>query len=171
MRVQTLFAAVVIAWCLSAEAGKAHAQNFFGGNNTAFDPEISIVESGAKLDVTATVSADRKYVTMTMQPQVATLINMRTFTFQGPGGVVGFNNPGHLPGPHRVDPRTPNVGNRPRGPLMPALANPRPTGLPPVLLREGMTRLSSPAPTTQPADSAVPLEAGRDLPTGSSSGR
>jgi hypothetical protein len=76
----------------------ARAQVF--GNNALFEPEISVVNSGAKLDAQATVSADRKYVTLTMQPQNAQLLALRTFQFQAggnnpvlPGGVVGGVNP------------------------------------------------------------------------------
>jgi general secretion pathway protein D len=58
------------------------------GNNTAtFEPEISVVESGVLLDVQATVSADRKYVTMTLRPQLAQLLNIFNFTFQSQGTV------------------------------------------------------------------------------------
>jgi len=39
-----------------------------------FDPTLSIVNSGVILDVEATVSADRRYVTMTVQPSLATLV-------------------------------------------------------------------------------------------------
>ena len=49
------------------------------------------------LDVQATVSADRKYVTLTLRPQLATLVALRDFTFQqgagtttaGAGGGIG----------------------------------------------------------------------------------
>lgn len=68
-----------------------------GVSSSLFEPEIDIVESGAKLDVQATVSADRKYVTMTMRPQNAQLLALRTFAFQTGanvgGGVVGGVNP------------------------------------------------------------------------------
>jgi hypothetical protein len=65
------------------------------GNNSLFEPTIDVVNSGAKLDVQATVSADRKYVTMTLRPQTAELLQLRTFQFQGggniglPGGFIG----------------------------------------------------------------------------------
>jgi type II secretory pathway component GspD/PulD (secretin) len=74
------------------------------GNNTAtFEPEIDIVESGVLLDVQATVSADRKYVTMTLRPQLAQLLGIFNFAFQtssttivgGTGNVVGG---GSVPG-------------------------------------------------------------------------
>jgi general secretion pathway protein D len=53
------------------------------GNNTAlFEPEIDVVSSGVVLDVQATVSADRKYVTLTLRPQLAQLLNLFTFEFQ-----------------------------------------------------------------------------------------
>ena len=51
-------------------------------NAVAFNPRISIVESGVLLDVQATVSSDRKYVTLTLRPQLQTLIDLLPFTFQ-----------------------------------------------------------------------------------------
>jgi general secretion pathway protein D len=53
-----------------------------GNNSSNFEPEVDIVESGVLLDVQATVSADRKYVTMTLRPQLAQLLNLFTFAFQ-----------------------------------------------------------------------------------------
>ena len=38
------------------------------------------------LDVAATVSADRKYVTLTLRPQLSTLVALRDFTFQSNAG-------------------------------------------------------------------------------------
>ena len=70
----------------------------FGGA-AIFEPEIDIVNSGQILDVQATVSHDRKYVTMTMRPQSSQLLSIQTFTFQTaagvplPAGVVGGVNP------------------------------------------------------------------------------
>jgi general secretion pathway protein D len=58
-----------------------------------FDPEISTVQSGVLLDVSATVSADRKYVTMTLRPQLAQLLQLAEFTFQVGGGGTGGANP------------------------------------------------------------------------------
>jgi general secretion pathway protein D len=46
------------------------------------------------LDVQATVSADRKYVTLTLRPQLATLIALREFTFQSSSANVGTNTGG-----------------------------------------------------------------------------
>jgi general secretion pathway protein D len=48
----------------------------------AFNPTIGLVQSGVLLDVQATVSSDRKYVTLTLRPQLATLIDLLPFTFQ-----------------------------------------------------------------------------------------
>ena len=38
--------------------------------------------AASSLDVQATVSADRKYVTLTLRPQLSTLLALREFTFQ-----------------------------------------------------------------------------------------
>jgi hypothetical protein len=64
-----------------AQAARAQVPFFYPGA-TAFTPEISIVETGALSDVQATVSADQKYVTLTMRPQNTTLLSLRSFTFQ-----------------------------------------------------------------------------------------
>jgi len=48
-------------------------------NAIAFDPTISFVPTGTVLDVEATISADRRYVTMTVRPQIARLIRLLTF--------------------------------------------------------------------------------------------
>jgi general secretion pathway protein D len=53
-----------------------------GNNTSAFEPEVDVVASGVLLDVQATVSADRKYVTLTLRPQLAQLLNLFTFNFQ-----------------------------------------------------------------------------------------
>src|SRR5206468_2928173 len=58
----------------------------------AFNPTIGLVQSGVILDVAATVSADRKYVTLTLRPQLATLLQLAEFTFQV--GAPPVNNGG-----------------------------------------------------------------------------
>ena len=63
-----------------------------GTGTGIFDPEIDVVESGVLLDVSATVSADRKYVTLTLRPQLTTLIQLAEFTFQV-GAAGGVDNP------------------------------------------------------------------------------
>lgn len=62
-----------------------------GTGVATFAPTVSIIESGVILDVTATVSADRKYVTLTLRPQLSTLLDLKSFTFQtgSVGGGVG----------------------------------------------------------------------------------
>jgi len=57
-------------------------------------PQIGNINTGAVLDVRATVSADRRYVTMTLQPGVGRLLDIQTFLFTtGPNvgaGASGF---------------------------------------------------------------------------------
>jgi type II secretory pathway component GspD/PulD (secretin) len=60
-----------------------------GTGTSAFTPTISIVETGVLLDVQATVSADRKYVTLTLRPQQSNLLALQTFTFQGGNTAAG----------------------------------------------------------------------------------
>lgn len=52
-----------------------------GQNAIGFDPTISIVDSGVSLIVTATASADRKYVTMNLRPRLQRLLNLVPFVF------------------------------------------------------------------------------------------
>ena len=59
----------------------------------AFNPTIGLVQSGVLLDVQATVSSDRKYVTLTLRPQLATLIDLLPFTFQSTEGTAGTTQP------------------------------------------------------------------------------
>jgi hypothetical protein len=86
---------VVGLFCLmTARPAAAQAPPFFGRGATIFDPEIGVVQSGVLNDVQATVSADRKYVTMTMRATDAQLLALREFTFQvgnggAPQGFVG----------------------------------------------------------------------------------
>ena len=66
-------------------------------NSAGFDPTISVVQSGVILDVEATVSADRRYVTMTVRPSLSVLpANFRTIeqstTLVQPGQEVGSVN-------------------------------------------------------------------------------
>jgi hypothetical protein len=88
----TPMAAFVALICLmGANPAAAQVPPFFGRGATIFDPEIGVVQSGILNDVQATVSADRKYVTMTMRPQNAQLLALREFTFQvGNGAPRGF---------------------------------------------------------------------------------
>ncbi len=51
-------------------------------NAVAFNPQVSLFPSGVVLDVQATVSADRKYVTLTLRPTLTTLLALIPFTFQ-----------------------------------------------------------------------------------------
>jgi hypothetical protein len=101
---------MVIALLLSPITALAQ---FSGG--AIFEPEIGVVNSGAVLDAQATVSADRKYVTMTMRPSVSQLLALRTFQFQGfgnvPGGTVGGVNP-VVAGVVDVMPQRPNAPMR-----------------------------------------------------------
>ncbi len=53
-------------------------------------PQTATVDSGAVLDVTATVTADRRYVTMTLRPGVTRLLDMQTIPFSGGGAGGGL---------------------------------------------------------------------------------
>lgn len=57
----------------------------------AVAPVIGTIDSGAVLDVNATVTADKRYVTMTLRPGVTRLLDLQTFPFSGgaAGGGIG----------------------------------------------------------------------------------
>ena len=61
-------------------------------NAVGFDPTIDVIESGVLLDVQATVSSDRKYVTLTLRPQLARILNIFTFTFASSQVTSGSTN-------------------------------------------------------------------------------
>src|SRR5436190_2577876 len=87
-------AAALAAVCL---VSPVRAAPFFQPQGNSFTPQIDVVSSGALLDVQGTVSADRKYVTITARPQLSNLVALRDFTFQnGNNGTVGL--PGTGPG-------------------------------------------------------------------------
>ena len=57
----------------------------------AVAPVIGTIDSGAVLDVNATVTADKRYVTMTLRPGVTRLLDLQTIPFSGgaAGGGIG----------------------------------------------------------------------------------
>lgn len=69
----------------------ANLQPVVGTGAIAQAPTIGTINSGAVLDVTATVSADKRYVTMTLRPGVTRLLDMQTIPFSGgaAGGGIG----------------------------------------------------------------------------------
>jgi len=53
-------------------------------------PQTATIDSGAVLDVTATVTADKRYVTMTVRPGVTRLLDLQTIPFSGGASGGGF---------------------------------------------------------------------------------
>jgi hypothetical protein len=86
------FVAAMFLTVLACACPRAMAQGFMGGG-TAYDPEVGVVESGAKLDATATVSADRRYVTITARADNSDLRELVLFPVVDIG-FVGGANPG-----------------------------------------------------------------------------
>jgi general secretion pathway protein D len=54
-----------------------------GTDAQGYDPTVDVIQSGVVLDVAATVSADRKYVTLTLRPQLSRIIGIQTFPVFG----------------------------------------------------------------------------------------
>lgn len=106
-QILTLMGLMVFAAC-----GHARAQvPFFGGGSVAFDPEVSVISSGALLDAQATISADRKSVTLNMRPQLSRLQSLQRFPVSAivNGGFVGGVN---LPAGNAVQRNAPSDNPR-----------------------------------------------------------
>lgn len=80
-------------------------QNFVGSlqpvvatGAVAQAPIINTIDSGAVLDVTATISANKRYVTMTLRPGVTRLLDLQTFPFGGGAAGGGFGGSAGLNG-------------------------------------------------------------------------
>jgi len=77
---------VVASLCLGPITARAQ----FGGA-AIFEPEIGIVNSGVVMDAQATVSADRKYVTMNMRAAQSQCWRCTPFNFKAWGmGLAGW---------------------------------------------------------------------------------
>ena len=66
-----------------------------GQGAVGYTPQIETVQQGRTLTVTATVSPDRRYVTMTIEPQTSEIAAIDTFGVQSGGvnaGVLGVGN-------------------------------------------------------------------------------
>ncbi len=53
-------------------------------------PQVGTIDSGAVLDVNATVTPDKRYVTMTVRPGVTRLLDLQTIPFSGGASGGGF---------------------------------------------------------------------------------
>lgn len=60
----------------------------------AVAPVTNVIDSGAVLDVNATVTADKRYVTMTLRPGVTRLLDLQTIPFSGGAAGGGFGGGG-----------------------------------------------------------------------------
>jgi hypothetical protein len=88
-RLTTLaFAAAALGIAATAQA---NGRNFFNRGGVAlYNPVVDVVNSGARLVAAPTVSADRKYVTVSAQPQLSQIVSIANFPVaRGFGGFVG----------------------------------------------------------------------------------
>ena len=157
-------AAAVLTVILSTpDRASAQVPPFFNGNPGLFDPEIDVVNTGVVNDVQATVSADRRYVTLNMRSSQSTLVALREFKFQGgagggnlPQGFAGDAQPAPAaaPAPARVPPRKGDANTDPadpadpRRPKLPSEARASGDAAASILHREGMTLIGSTRPAT-----------------------
>lgn len=90
-KIEVLAGVVLIGLC--ASAASAQRNNFFNNGGVGlFNPIIDTVQSGDRLVVLPTVSADRKYVTLSGTYQSSNVIAIQNFPFFGvvnQGGPVG----------------------------------------------------------------------------------
>jgi hypothetical protein len=93
-RTIVVFAAgLVMMACARWSKAQPQPPPFLGGG-TAFDPEVGVVQSGALLDAQATVSADRRYVTITTGTDNSRLLDLTLFPVQQTNfGFVGGVDP------------------------------------------------------------------------------
>lgn len=61
-------------------------------NAIAFDPEVDVISDGVVLDLEGTISADRRYVTLTARPSLARVRALTPFQVFGAGGTQGLDN-------------------------------------------------------------------------------
>lgn len=147
----------LLAFALFATSASGQLTPVVGRGATAFDPEISVVNSGVVADAQAVVSHDRRYVTITMGASQSNLIALRPFPVQavaGNGFVGGANpgggnapNDGGRPGAARAEPPA-DGADAPPAYAPGAFAvrtDPTPADLgdPKILDRRGMIRLSA----------------------------
>jgi hypothetical protein len=85
---------VVVGWGLWPVIARGQQRAVAFGQSAIFEPEIDVVNSGVVMDAQATVSADRKYVTLNMRVSNAELLALRTFQFQGVGNAGAVQLPG-----------------------------------------------------------------------------
>lgn len=108
------FSAMLAAMLLLLVGRRAGAQvPFYYGGATGYEAQISTVNTGVVLDAQATVSADRKYVTMTMRPQNSSLLALQSFSYQQAAGPAeGFVGMGvAAPAPTATSVRTLNFNS------------------------------------------------------------
>ncbi|WP_171189576.1 hypothetical protein, partial [Alienimonas chondri] len=73
-----------------------------GINAVAYQPDVQLIQEGITMSVTAVISADRRFVRLTVSPQFTNVIDIFSFTFAGDaagvggaGGVAGVAGAGH----------------------------------------------------------------------------
>ncbi len=97
-RLVGLAAVLIPLWLVGSALAQA-APPFYGGPVTAFDVEISIIDSGTLLDAQAVVSSDQRYVTINARADNSSLLALQQFRTQnvstaGAGFVGGVDPSG-----------------------------------------------------------------------------
>jgi len=88
---RTSSAAIAMVLVLSIPCA-AQTVPFFSSSPTAFEPQISVAAGGSLMNGAATVSQNRKYVTIAAQPATMTApAELHPFTFVSGSGFVGMS--------------------------------------------------------------------------------
>ncbi len=66
--------------------------------NVGFQPQIQFINEGVNLEVLAVISADRRYVRLSVLPTFTNITDVQTFTFAGGGGGIGGGQQGGFGG-------------------------------------------------------------------------
>ncbi|MFI5379728.1 MAG: hypothetical protein ACHRHE_10555 [Tepidisphaerales bacterium] len=81
---RSLFHIVIVTFALSVSLSSRAQNNFFNGGGVAlYNPIVDVVTSGTRTVVSPTVSADRKYVTLSMSLQSSQVVKIQNFPFFG----------------------------------------------------------------------------------------
>ncbi|MGE5609045.1 MAG: hypothetical protein ACM359_07310 [Bacillota bacterium] len=93
MAMHVWLAALVGVGMAGVAGAQVASRDFYNRGGVAlYDPEIGVVASGPVVVVRPTVSADRKYVTMAMAPQITQVVRIDRFPvarIEGEGFVGG----------------------------------------------------------------------------------
>ncbi|QDT15886.1 type II secretion system protein GspD [Alienimonas californiensis] len=69
-----------------------------GIGSVAYQPDVQLIQEGITMSVTAVISADRRFVRLTVSPEFTNVIDIFSFTYASAGGGGGVGGAGGLAG-------------------------------------------------------------------------